>query len=174
MIFSTGFYVIFGSLAVGLMTNKLLPGFWFWGATLGFSLGVAVSTLRYKLRLFEVLEAAGIGHIFILMTIFLADSISRSSYTSLVASLIMLGLVLMFFFLKSKYKRFSWYKSGKVGFSGLITLGLFFILRASFAFQAVNVLSYIEKFKFLDFGVSILIAIAMFLSVYKLSMEGVI
>jgi hypothetical protein len=43
------------------------------------------------------------------------------------------GLFLFFWFMDKKYIGFTWYKSGKVGFPGLFTLGLFFLMKCVLA-----------------------------------------
>lgn len=53
------------------------------------------------------------------------------------------GALLSFFtyhFLLSKYRRFSWYPSGKVGFAGFASLGVYFLLRAGVAIYSATLL----------------------------------
>ncbi len=129
---------------------------------------VATTTaiLRFRFRIFETLEAAVLGLAFWLLVIFVADAFGRYQITSLVAAVVVSFLVIGFFFLDSHYREFTWYASGKIGFTGLVTLGTFFLLRAVLAIFFPLVLSFIGKFDALISGTVAFIA---FFSVYHLS-----
>lgn len=133
VVFTTSFYMLLGILLGLLISKKFIPSFWFWGAFSGASLGILVGVLKYKLRIFEAVEAATLGLLPWLGIYFLSDSIINSSLPSFLAFFAITCLVTLFAFLDAHYKNFTWYKSGRVGFSGLTTLALFFLLRAGFA-----------------------------------------
>jgi len=158
-VFSSGFYIAIGVLLGIAGLNFFTSGLWFWGGLLGFGLGLFLSLWRFKLRFFETLEAAGVGMLFWLGVIFALDAFANSSLSSLYACLVIGGLIFLFFFLEARYKDFSWYKSGKVGFSGLTSLGFFFLIRAFVAFFFPFVLSFVGK---IDVILSAIIAFALF------------
>lgn len=100
--------------------------FFFWGAVLG----AKYWSWRFKMNVWEVLDAMGVGiGFFLIWAGGLLFSQSRS--------LIELGYVLFGFlvvvalgWLKNKYRSFLWYKSGKSGFlfgvaGGILSLGFF-------------------------------------------------
>src|SRR3972149_3947245 len=73
----------------------------FWGAFSGASLGLLIGVLRYKLRIFEVMEAGTLGFLPWLGIYFLGDSIINSSLPSFLAFFAITCLVTLFAFLDS-------------------------------------------------------------------------
>jgi hypothetical protein len=132
-IFTTGFYIFVFVLLGNLISKYFLPSYWFWSSLLGILIGISLSTLRYKMRFFENLEAA-VGASFIpVILILLYDGIRERHAHSFFA---IAGIALLFglyYFLRTHYKRISWYKSGRIGFAGVCVLILFFLLRALLA-----------------------------------------
>lgn len=51
----------------------------------------------------------------------------------------------LFFFLESNYKRIQWYKSGKIGFSGLLSSSIFFAANAAVAFSSFPMIFFVGK-----------------------------
>lgn len=172
LIFASGAYFIVSILAfslpsglvAGLFTKSSVfnpSGIWFWTGFLGFCLGLLMSTKRLHLRFIETLEAALVAAAFWLMIVFVVSS------AVLPAVLIVLLLVLFYFFEKN-YKKFSWYKSGRAGFSGLLTACLFFVARAAASFLGSDELSLIGK---ADLVPSSVVAFLLLFSLYNLA-EG--
>lgn len=169
IIFSTGFIIaIVGGLffAASQIIDFLPKQYWYWFALLGATLGYLFSLLRYRLKLFESLEAFGVGLLFWQGLIFLAHSILETSVFSLGATLVIIGVLILFFFFEGVYKNLAWYRSGRVGFSGLVTLGTFFLIRSAIALSFDNVLSFVGK---IDAIVSSVIALGLFLALYLLA-----
>jgi len=167
-IFTNSFFVLLG-VALGLLiAKKFLPAFWFWGAFLGASLGVLLGVIRSKFRIFEAIEAASLGLLPWLGIYFLGDSIVNSSLPSFLAFFAVTCLVTLFAFLDSHYKNFAWYRSGRVGFSGLTTLAFFFLLRAGFAPFFPFVISFTGRQDAILSGVA---AFAFFLLTFNLARQ---
>lgn len=170
LIFSSGLTVIFAVL-IGVGLSKIPSGLlkpsqvfapqelWFWGGFLGFLAGFGISLRRFKLRIVETFEAAIIGLLFLLLLVYLRN-------LSFVFVLITAVILLIFHFFESKYRRFSWYKSGRVGFSGLMAAGLFFLARMILSVSMPGVSSVVGKVDLVLSGVS---AFLLFFSLYNLS-----
>lgn len=168
-IFSTGFLTILAMFAILYIGNRFYQEWWFWFSLLGVTIGLSAGVLLFKLRIFEVVEAATMGLLPWFALTFMADSIRFSSLLSLGGTLVALSFFVLLLFFNAHYKSFSWYRSGRVGFSGLTTLGLFFLMRASVAITFPHVLSFVGK---ADSLVSAVFAFICFLGVYNLSKEG--
>ncbi|MBI4153616.1 hypothetical protein HY503_01290 [Candidatus Woesebacteria bacterium] len=165
-IFTTAFYVLGGILLGYAVSLKVSPASWFWIELAGIILGFALGILRYKLRFFEVLEALLLGLLPWLGFIYLRDSIENSSLHSFLAFFATACLITLFAFLSSHYKHFAWYKSGRIGFSGLATLGTFFLVRAAFASFFPFVISFIGKYEAILSGAA---AFIFFLATFNLA-----
>lgn len=165
-IFSTGFYIVLGVVLGVLISTYLIPSWWFWisivGATAGFCLGI----VRFKLRFFETFEAVTLGLLPWLAIFFLSDSVTNASAYSLGYFLFISSLIVLSYFLMKSYKTFTWYKSGKVGFVGLATASLFFLLRGVIALLFPFVLSFVGSSEVILSGV---VSFALFLLLFNLS-----
>lgn len=178
MIFSAGFLMIIGSVVFLLLSKFLLSkvltasnffnlqGLWFWVSLMGFSLGLVVSIYKYKLRIFETIEAAGVAAILWLVLAFLGLAISSLNYFFLVGAGFLLLLFIAFFFIDAHYKNFSWYKSGRVGFSGLTVIGLLFLARGVIATIFPSMIFLVGK---VDIILSATAAFLTFFSVFNLA-----
>ncbi len=164
-IFTTAFYVLVGILLGYGVSLKVSRESWFWIELVGIMLGFGVGILRYKFRFFEVLEALILGLLPWLGVFFLRDSIDRSSLPSFLSFFAVTCLITLFAFLDSHYKNFSWYRSGRIGFSGLTTLGTLFLVRAAFASFFPFVISFV-KYEAILSGVA---AFVFFLATFNLA-----
>lgn len=166
MIFTSSFYMLVGLFAGKLVSFYFFPLWWFWSGFLGVSLGFVLGVLRFKLRAFEAIDAAVPGLLLWFSFLFLGNAISFSSLSSLIASAFLVVLTVLYFVLDGHYKSFAWYKSGRIGFSGLTVLGVFFLARAVVAATFHNVLSFVGT---LDIIISAVAAFASFLTVFNLA-----
>lgn len=148
------------------IAGKYLAGYLFWGGFAGFMLGIAVSSYRLKLRFYETFEAAVAAVFPPLSGVFLWDGIRRSSLFSLAAFVVTAGFLMIYKFINDKYKNFGWYKSGRIGFAGLTTLGLYFILRGAVALVFPFMLSFSGGYETIVSGVA---SFFLFLAVFDLS-----
>lgn len=168
-IFTTSLYVLLGILVGLIVSRKFLPSWWFWLSFSGTGLGLALGIFRFHLRFFETLEACTIGFLPGLSLIFLNDSIKTSSVVSFVSFVVIAALIALFYFFDRHYKDFSWYKSGRIGFAGLSTLGIFFLVRATIAILFPFVISFVSKYE--EALISGITAFIFFLLIYNLSRE---
>jgi len=139
---------------------------WFWLSVVFGLTGFIFSIYKFKMRFYESFEAVVKGFLFFLMAIFIFNALLNSNLVLLVFGTFLGILVYSFRLVDSRYKSFTWYKSGKVGFSGLAISGVFFLVRTIIALIFPNTLSFIGSVD------AILSAIATFLSfvaLYNLS-----
>ena len=169
LIFSCAFYMIIGILLGFVVSSIFVREAWFWLSFLGLALGFLIGVLRLRLRAYETIEAGTISLLPWAALIFLADAATTSSVTSFLFGIFCAALIVFYIFLDRHYKNFSWYASGRVGFSGLATLGTFFLLRAFLAIFTPSVLSFVSA----ETLISGIIATVSFLAVYRLAREKV-
>lgn len=139
---------------------------WFWGAFLGWVLAVVANVKLLKFKFFETFEASSIGLLIWLEMLYIANFISTQVVSSLGMSVFVFFLFILFRIFEKKYKQFSWYKSGKVGFSGLISLGIYFSARAVLALISINMVTLAGKIEVIFSTVT---AFLLFFAVYYLS-----
>ncbi|KKQ75852.1 MAG: hypothetical protein US96_C0003G0010 [Candidatus Woesebacteria bacterium GW2011_GWB1_38_5b] len=128
IIFSSIIYVICG-LFIGTVLGTRI-GYWFWTSLLGILLAFLVARKRFNLDFIEVLEAIissfGIAFAFVSAgkVIF---AYSLGVLIDLVQVLLAIGV---YIYVDRYYKRFTWYKSGRVGIAGLVSASFYFISRS--------------------------------------------
>lgn len=154
IIFSSGIVIYIFLFAGYFLTKKLFPSWFFWGSFLSLLLGLGIVIWKYKVRFYESFEAITFSLLPFYSFIFLKDSVINSSLISFIAFLVCLTFIYIFFYFDTHYKEFSWYKSGKIGFSGLATLGIFFLTRAAIAIFFHSVLSFVEVYEPYISGIS--------------------
>ena len=173
MIFGSGFIVLTSLLIAFTISFFWLPQLWFFLSFFGISVGAQVSIKKYNLRIYEVIEALVVGFLSWLSLYYFAGAIvHREAFLFILFITSALSLIL-YIVLSLRYKQFAWYKSGRVGFSGLITLGAYFLSRATLAVVNSNMIS-LNRAEFIDYlnvALSILIASASFIAVYRLSKQ---
>jgi hypothetical protein len=153
-------------LFIGLLISKyFLPVYWFWIGIVCMFIGFGVARYRLKIRFFESLEAIIIGLIPWLSLIYLLDAINNSSLASFLAFWIGSICIFVFFFLDSQYRSFSWYKSGRVGFAGVLTAAIFFTLRLIVSIFFKDVISLVNG---IEVYLSATVAFGFFLLLYNL------
>ena len=169
-IFSAAFSAILGVLLANILIFNFFPSWWFWASLIGFCAGLTISIYRFKLRFFEVLDSSVIAALPWLLIIFLVNSVAFASTSSLVASVFILLLISIYLFSDAHYRKFTWYKSGRIGFSGLTVVGLFFLTRSLVALAFDNVLSFVGK---TEIYFSTTLAIVSFFAIYSLSKKEI-
>jgi len=168
VIFSLAFFIIAGIILGYLLSLKFFPSWWFWfegfGAFLGFSLGI----VRYNLRFFETFEAGFVGILPWLALYFLQGLVRRPDFVRAFLFISNLALLFIFDYLDKRYKSFTWYKSGRIGFAGLSVAAVFFLIRAAIATFFSSVLSFPGRGEAILAGVC---AFSLFLLIYNLCQE---
>lgn len=169
-IFTLGFYLVLG-FVLGIACLKLYPPFqpfWFWLGLSGAMGGLFLGFYRFKMRFFELWEAFTLGFLYWVTWVLLLDSILKSDLASLLGFVVVGSLIFFFYFLETKYKKFTWYKSGRLGFTGLFSLGTFFLIRSLVAIFRISVLSLNGK---VDSLISALAAFTLFLTLFNLGRQ---
>ena len=168
-IFNSAFTIIFLVIAGFLIAVKFMPQWWFWFSFVGALTGVVLSLSKLSLYKYETIEAGTLGFLVWISMMSLNEYLKTTQFLSLVGLFVVLFLFLVYFVLDKHYKRFSWYKSGRVGFSGLTILGLFFLIRAVFALMNLDMISFIEYE--LEVVISGAVSLVCFILVYNLSKQ---
>jgi len=171
--FTVGGFLILGFVVGIFLQSKIVPshifnpaGMWFWFSFLFSLIGFGIGFYKFKLRFFETLESVGIAFLFWLFPLFLISSIKLVDIRLLLFCVFEIVLIILFYFLDSRYKSFSWYKSGRVGFAGLCVLVIFFLIRLVVALILPNMLSFIGKF---DAICDVVVAFAFLITLLNLS-----
>jgi len=165
-IFTTGFYAIAGAALGAIISDNFFPEWWFWMGLLGSFLGLFTGIVRFKLRIFETFESFVFGALFVITLIFAYHWYANSSLSIGIGLFVLVLLILFFMVLDKHYKRFTWYRSGRVGFTGLSVFGIFFLIRAAVAAILPDVLSFVGNIETILSGVISFIA---FLTVFNLA-----
>jgi len=144
-LFTTSIYALSG-IGLGFIISRFLfQAWWFWLVVLGVVLGAGIGILKFRLRVFEVIEALAFSLLPWIGLTFVSDSITHLSLPSFLGFVVCVLLLALFIYFDRHYKGFSWYSSGRVGFSGLLILGIFFSIRALVAIFFPFVLSFVGK-----------------------------
>jgi hypothetical protein len=129
-IFTTSGIIILFALASFLFTNYYFREYRFWFIVLTLFIGYIYGSKKSGLKFYEGLDSFIIALLFALT---LSAFVLYSNWT-LKWILFYLSIVLsvvVYLLTKKAYKTFIWYKSGKRGFPGLFTIGLFFLIRST-------------------------------------------
>lgn len=97
--------------------------FIFFGSFIVFTFGL----IKQKMNFYESFEGFVISFLAWYAVFTLQITISQSSLSSFLSFWMTLISIFIFYVSKTYYRSFSWYKSGKVGFAGIVSL-VFFIL----------------------------------------------
>lgn len=145
IVFQTAGTILIG-MGLGLLASKLLLPAWFFWLSFAASLaGMSLMMLKFRLRFYEVFESFMLAATPVVSLMFFKDSIINSSLNSFLAFVASLVLVFLAYYIDLNYKGFSWYKSGKIGFTGLFTAALFFLSRTIIAIIGLNMISFVGK-----------------------------
>jgi len=167
-IFSTGFFAVLTCILFLLLSKFFLPKWWFWFGFWGFLIGLLGGILKFKLRIYEILDAAFFSVTPAVFIIFLYDSTRQSNWYLLEHSVLLALIFLLYLYLNRNYKKFSWYKSGRIGFAGLSATGFYFLARAVIAFWIPFMVSFVGKIEPILSGV---LAFLVFLLTFNLSLK---
>ncbi len=126
-IFNLAFLILFGFIAGSTLSIYVLNDYWFWLSLSGILIGFVIAIKRQKMKLYESFEALVIGLLPWISIVYLTNSINKSSLSSFISFWLSSICIALFFFFKSYYRSFTWYKSGRVGFAGVLTSAIFFL-----------------------------------------------
>lgn len=165
-IFTTGFYILLGLGVGNIISNSFLPVWWFWMSLAGGLVGLMIGFFRFSLRIIETLDAAIGAGLNLFAIALLANWYFGKSTYALIGFAFTLLFIFFYKLLDKHYKKFTWYKSGRVGFSGLATSGTFFLLRGLIALRLPDVLSFAGR---IDIVISAVLAFVSFFALLNLS-----
>ena len=158
IIFKSATYILVG-IGVGCaIASNFFPLWFFWASFFGGLVGFSFAILRFRVKFYETLEAFIIASLPWLGLIFLIDSVTRGSLNSFLAFAFMLILLFASYYFDTHYKRFSWYKSGRIGFAGLAVAIVFFLARSAIAITKVPVLSFVGLSEIVVSGVVVVVS----------------
>lgn len=144
-LFSVAFYSLFGILVFSLIGSYLAPEWVFWLSMLGSFIGFIIGVGKYHFRFLEALEAWVLGNLWIILALYIYEFIIRFNFSEAVGVLFLIFIIFLFLMLDKHYKKFTWYKSGRVGFTGLMILGLVFLARCLIAIVLPGMLFFVGK-----------------------------
>lgn len=165
-IFNLGSIVLIGVVVVDVATRYFLQNYWFWIQVVVILALFLWVLSKQKLKFFESLDALIIGLLPWLGLGYLVDSIKNSSLSSFLSFWIILLFIFAYFFLDSQYRRFTWYRSGRVGFAGVVVACLLFISRIILYLIYPQTTSYVSIY---DPYLSATFAIVFLFLTYKLT-----
>jgi hypothetical protein len=158
IIFQSVTYILVG-LGIGWAASaKFFPAWFFWAEFTGGLIGLAFAILRFKVKFYETLEAFIIASLPWLCLIFLKDSVVKSSLSSFLAFVVILIMVFVSYYLDVRYKSYTWYKSGKIGFAGLAVAIIIFLVRSAIAIVKVPMLSFVGPSEAIVSGVAAIVS----------------
>lgn len=168
VVFTAAFFVLFGILVFFILSIYYRPEWWFWFAAAGAIIGFLLSILRFKLKITETIDASVLGlNMLAIATYFYFGSI-EGDFRPYILVIFHLFLFLVFWILDQNYKKFTWYRSGKIGFAGILTLGFYFLIRSVVALYFPDVVSFIGKD---DAIISAVLAFLSFLGLFNLARQ---
>jgi hypothetical protein len=144
-IFTSTLMLLFGGLIGWFVVGRWFEPLVFWGFALGFLISGIYATVRLGLKSFETIDSMAWAFfwlwVFVELRVVFMGGLGRYGINLLPLTAPILGLF-VYRFLDSRYRRFSWYPSGKIGFLGLASFAVYFFFRAAVAFTLFGVLSF--------------------------------
>jgi hypothetical protein len=143
IIFKSATYILVGIGVALTIASNLFPLWFFWASLMGGLLGFSFAILKFRVKFYETLEALIMASLPWLGLVFLMDSAIKGSLSSFLAFAFMLIMMFVSYYFDTHYKRFGWYKSGRIGFAGISVAVIIFLIRSVIAITKVPVLSFV-------------------------------
>lgn len=167
-IFSTAFFMLIGIVIFSIISAYFRESWWFWFAVAGALIGFLLAVLKFGLKITENLDASFLAlNTLAVASYFYLGSIN-GNFSAYLLVLLHLVLYLLFWVFDENYKKFRWYRSGKIGFAGFMTLGIYFLSRSLIALYYPDMISFVGE---IDAIVSGVLAFISFLGLYNLSRQ---
>lgn len=157
-IFTTEVYVGIGIL-LAIVIRHFYPKYWVESAFILAALFCLIGIRRFKMRWNEVLDGLIIALLPGANFYYLVDSVSTRSIESVVMWGTTLLLFFAYFLIDKRYKSFSFYPSGKIGFSGFFVLGVFSIVGLIVAIIGTDMITFNTSLESLFSGISAIVSI---------------
>lgn len=158
IIFKAATFILLGIGIGWTLSDKFFPAWFFWASIAGGLIGLSLAILKFRVKFYETLEALIISSLPWLGLTFLEDSVIHSSFSSFSAFSVILIMVFVSYYLDVRYKGFSWYRSGKIGFAGLAVAIIIFLVRSLIAIGKVPMLSFVGRSEAVISGVMALVS----------------
>jgi hypothetical protein len=165
-IFNTAFYVLFGIFLFSVLAAHFAFVWSFWLSFVGGLFGLIIGISRYRLKVFEALEGWVLGLLGLTMTFYTYNWLKSFSLTDFAPVVVLFLFIFFYFYMDSRYKQFTWYRSGRIGFAGLVTLGGFFLVRGLVALFYPDMLFFVGKSEPIISGI---VSFAAFLILFNLA-----
>lgn len=164
-IFTFGIATYFAFM-LGLFIGTVVKEIWFWTALLAYGMMFIFMIRKNHFKVIEAIEASTPGFVITYVLILIYGLLRNEGFETIVLSVTSLLLLAIFFILKKNYKRFNWYRSGRLGFASMVVLGLLFLIRAIASVLDFGSISLIGVVGFIP---SAILSFFSFFTVYNLS-----
>lgn len=168
-IFSTAFLSLMGVAILGGLSKYVFGNWWFWLSLAGLIVGSILGLIKYRIRIYEYVDYITVPLMFWTFMLFLGDAVGGQNWYSLILSIISILILTLYYFLNKNYRKFSWYKSGKIGFAGLASLLVYFMIRALLAVFFPFMISFVGKTEIIVSGA---LALVLSLTLLQLSIKN--
>ncbi len=129
-VFNLAVLVLAGVLIGKIVSVYFAVNYQFWVSFASGFIFYLAGIYRMKINFFESLDAITVSYLPWISLLFLTDAVKERSLYNFLAFWVCLVLIFIYFFLNANYKKFTWYKSGRIGFSGVVTLFLAFLVKS--------------------------------------------
>ncbi len=168
LIFTVIFTTIIFSGAGFIINLFFKTQFVFWISGFFLIFGFLFSYLRNKFPIYEFFEGLVRAAFFFFEVMLVYFMATKQSIVGLGVLVINSIVIFIYFLLSKNYKKFTWYKSGKIGFAGITAAGIFFVVRGIVAFFALDFVSFAGRIEPLLAGS---VSFIFFLILYNLSRQ---
>ena len=141
LIFSSNFLVQKKSSLLLYFNPQTL---WFWPLTLSFFIGLFLASKYYGFKFYEAADSAISALFVFLVFTFLSFFIFSQNALFLLPVIFISFFLGLYLWMNKNYKRFTWYRSGRLGFAGLTSFGIFLVVRSIVALTLPFMLSLVS------------------------------
>lgn len=163
-IFSFTLGVLLAGLLTFFVATNLLPHYSFWVSLLAGAGSGIYFMRRFSFRFFEVVDALAPSYLWLSLFLSLALLSGEEMLLHLAGGAISLAGIFAYSLAAPRYRSFTWYPSGKLGFLGLSSLVVYFLLRAVVEITYTRVLSF--RLNPVEVRLNLFVAILLFLTLY--------
>lgn len=158
--------VLFIQLKIDSFPQISVSSILFWCFAVVSVLVILFFSKKKQMSFIELLDSSIFSYLLAFFVIVSSHALYAKNSRSLILATIIGFIFILYIFFDERYKSFTWYKSGKVGFSGLFSAGVFFVTRAILAISFKSMTTIIGP---IDVLLSALVAFAFFLMLYNIA-----